>query len=111
MSLITELARKQAGISDMSKGYPRDPRQRGCSYWQRFVASVGVLTDKDSGDLLKLSKENAELSRQLAEKEQELSRIKFRYAGSNVREVAQQIPELAPANRTRLIEAASGNGV
>lgn len=111
MSLITELARKQAGISDMSKGYPRDPRQRGVAYWQQFVSAVGALSDRDNDEILKLSKENSVLGRKLVDKEQELSKLRFTCAKANVREVAQNIQELAPANRTRLIEAASGNGL
>lgn len=111
MSLITELARKQAGISDMSSGYPKDPHQRGCKYWSQFVSAVGALSDRDNDTILKLSRDNADLSRKLAAKEEELSKFRFQCAKSNVREVASAIQELAPANRTRLIEAASGNGL
>ena len=55
MSVITELARKQAGISDMSKGHPKNPKQRGCHFWGQYSAAVGVLTDQHADEMAKLS--------------------------------------------------------
>ena len=101
MSLITELARKEARISDMSKGYPLDTHQRGCGYWQRFVTAVSVLTDQQADELQKVEKE-------LRLREKELAELKQKRTFENVRHVVTGIPELPDYSREAIVKAANG---
>ena len=76
MNAIIESARKSAGISDLSKNYPANPKQRGCGFWAAFLGSLDTSIGVKDKAASAVDKELNLALREVARLEKELNELR-----------------------------------